>query len=399
MSHEQRTQVRKRTSDRVDAVAPAGFAKFLNLLHAMSDEGQSVISLGVGEPDYRTPWHICEAATDAFRRGYTGYTPSAGFPELRRAVADDLERRYGIKYDPETEILVTVGTSEAIDLAFRSTVDPGDEVVVPDPYYICYPTCVDLAQGVLVTVPTSAEKGFKLQAADVAEYVSPRTKVMLFGYPANPTGTEMHRDELARLAQVVEEKDLLVISDEIYSRLTYGVEHTCFAALPGMKERTILLDGFSKRFAMTGWRLGYAAGPADVISAMGKIHQYTMLSPPSATQMAGIQALRGGEEDVLTMVAEYDRRRNVIVKGLNDIGLTCHIPEGAFYVFPSVRKTGLNSEEFTERLLLEERVVVLPGNLFGSQGEGHIRCCYATALPHIEEALERMRRFVAAHSA
>jgi aminotransferase len=398
MGDAQRTQIRKRTSQRVDAVSATGFAKFLSLLHTISSEGQSVISLGVGEPDYRTPWHICEAAVEAFRQGYTGYTPSAGFPELRRAVAEDMESRYGVAYDPDTEILITVGSSEAIDLAFRAMLDPGDEVVVPDPYYICYPTCVELTGGVLVPVPTSAENGFKLQAADIEAYIAPRTKVLLFGYPANPTGTEMHRDELAPLARVVEQNDLLVVSDEIYSRLTYGVEHTCFASLPGMKERTILLDGFSKRYAMTGWRLGYAAGPADLIAAMGRIHQYTMLSPPSATQMAGLQALRAGEEDVRRMVAEYDRRRRVIVNGLNDIGLTCHEPEGAFYAFPSVRRTGMGSEEFTERLLLEERVVVLPGNLFGQRGEGHVRCCYATALPHIDEALARMGRFVAAHS-
>lgn len=231
MGDAQRTQIRKRTSQRVDAVSATGFAKFLSLLHTISGEGQSVISLGVGEPDYRTPWHICEAAVEAFRQGYTGYTPSAGFPELRRAVAEDMESRYGVAYDPDSEVLITVGSSEAIDLAFRAMLDPGDEVVVPDPYYICYPTCVELTGGVLVPVPTSAESGFKLQALDIEAYITPRTKALLFGYPANPTGTEMHRDELARLARVVEQNDLLVVSDEIYSRLTYGVEHTCFASL------------------------------------------------------------------------------------------------------------------------------------------------------------------------
>jgi len=392
MANERITRQRKRTSARVEQVSDVGFAKFLNLFHSVGKEG--LISLSVGEPDFATPWHICEAGIEALKQGITGYTPTAGFPELRQAIAQHLERRYGIRYDPETEIVITVGSSQAMDLAFRTILDPGDEVIMPDPYYVCYPSCIYLAHGVPVPVPTTPENGFKLGAEQIEASITPRTKVLLIGYPANPTGTEMGREELADIARVVEKHDLLVISDEIYSRLTYGVEHTCFATLPGMKERTILLDGFSKAYAMTGWRLGYAAGPSELIAAISKVHQHTMLSPPSMAQMAAVEALQSGEEDVKRMVAEYDQRRKVIVSGLNQMGLTCHEPKGAFYAFPSIQATGLSSEEFTEKLLLEEKVVVMPGNLFGQQGEGFVRCCYATALSDIEEALRRMARFV-----
>jgi aminotransferase len=377
----------------VDSVSDVGFAKFLNLFHSVGKEG--IISLGVGEPDFNTPWHICRAGLEAMKKGQTKYTPTAGFTELRQAVGRHLEGRYGISYDPETEVVITVGSSQAMDLAFRTILDPGDEVIMPDPYYVCYPSCISLAGGIPVTVPTRADNDFRLEPDQIEARITPRTKVMLFGYPSNPTGTEMTRDDLARIAGVAERHDLLVISDEIYSRLTYGVEHTCFASLPGMKERTILLDGFSKAYAMTGWRLGFATGPAEIMAAINKVHQHTMLSPSSVAQMAALQALKSGENDVQHMVAEYDRRRKVIVSGLNRIGLACHEPKGAFYAFPSVRATGLTSEEFTEKLLLEEKVVVMPGNLFGPGGEGFVRCCYATALPDIEEALKRMARFVA----
>jgi len=393
MSDERITRVKKRTSQRVDLVSDVGFAKFLSLFHSL----EGGISLGVGEPDFTTPWHICEAALDALKKGITRYTPSAGFAELRHAVAQNLESRYGIRYDPETEIVITVGSSQAMDLAFRTVLDPGDEVIMPDPYYVCYPSCIVLAHGVPVTVPTRPENEFKLEAAQIEARITPRTKVILFGYPTNPTGTEMSREELAEVAKVAEKHDLLVISDEIYSQLTYGVEHACFPSLPGMKERTILLDGFSKTYAMTGWRLGYAAGPVELIAAITKIHQHTMLSPSSMAQMAALEALKNGEDDIKRMLAEYDQRRKVIVQGLNQIGLTCHEPKGAFYAFPSVQVTGMTSEEFTEKLLLEEKVVVMPGNLFGQQGEGFVRCCYATALSDIEEALRRMARFVKHH--
>ena len=385
----------KRTAQRVDSVSEGGFARFLSIAHSLA--GQGLISLSVGEPDFKTPRHICDAAFEAMKKGFTGYTPTSGYPELRQAVAGYLEKRYGVRYNPDTEIIITVGSSQAMDLAFRATVDPGDEVITPDPYYLCYPSCISLAHGVPVTVATHGNDGFKLRPDELEARVTPKTKVVLFGYPANPTGTEMGRDELAEIGKVATKHDLLVISDEIYSRLTYGIEHTCFASLPGMKERTILLDGFSKTYAMTGWRLGFAAGPADIIAAMAKIHQHTMLSPSSIAQYAAIEALKTGEDDIRKMVAEYDKRRKVLIKGLNDIGLTCHEPKGAFYAFPSVKITGLTSEEFAEKLLREEKVLILPGSLFGRQGEGFVRICYAYSLDHIEEALVRLARFVARH--
>jgi len=386
---------RKRTSRQVDMVSDVGFAKFLKLFHTASPGG--VISLGVGEPDFRTPGHICEAAFGAIREGHTKYTPSNGFAELRQAIAQHLKDRYGVEYDPETEIMTTVGSSQAMDLTLRAILDPGDEVIIPDPYYICYPPCITMAHGVPVPVPTNFETEFKLEAAQVEAGITARTKVILFGYPSNPTGTEMSREDLLEIAGVVKKHNLLVISDEIYSRLTYEVEHTCFPSLPEMKERTVLLSGFSKSYAMTGWRLGYAAGPADIIAAIGKIHQHTMLSPPSMAQIAAIEALKNGEDDVAQMVAEYNRRRQVIIRGLNQMGLKCHQPQGAFYAFPSIRNTGMTSGEFTEKLLSEEGVVVMPGSLFGRQGDGFVRCSYATAISEIEEALKRMARFVARH--
>ncbi len=392
MSGERIDRIGKRTSHQIDLVSDVGFGKFLNLLHSASPGG--AISLGVGEPNFTTPWHICEAAFDALKAGYTGYTPSAGFIELRCAVAQDIESRYGVRYDPETEVVITVGSSQAMDLALRAILEPGDEVIIPDPYYVCYPPCITLAHGIPIPVPTSYENEFKLEAAQVEAQITNRTKAILFGYPANPTGTEMSRADFEEIASIVTKHNLLVISDEIYSRLTYGVEHTCFPSLPGMKECTILLAGFSKTYAMTGWRLGYAAGPADLIAAMSKIHQHTMLSPSSMAQMAAIEALKNGEDDVKQMVAEYDQRRKVLVQGLNKIGLECHEPRGAFYVFPSVQATGMTSEKFTESLLSEAAVVVMPGNLLGKRGEGFVRCSYATAMSDIEEALRRIAYFV-----
>ncbi len=398
MFDERDIKLKKRTSHRADSVSDVGFGKFLNLLHSLSLEGVDFISLGVGEPDFKTPWHICEAGFDALKEGYTGYTPSTGYTELRQAVAQHLERRYGVRYDPDTEIIITVGASQAMDLAFRGILDPGDEVLMPDPYYVCYPSCITLSHGIPVPVPTRFENEFKLEAAQIEMHITSSTKAILFGYPSNPTGTEISRGELVKIANVALKHNLLVISDEIYSRLTYGVEHTCFSSLPGMQERTILLDGFSKAYAMTGWRLGYAAGPADLIAVMSKIHQHTMLSPSSMAQKAALEALKNGEVDIKRMVAEYDQRRKVMLQGINKIGLECHEPKGAFYVFPSVQATGMTSEEFTEKLLLEEKVVVMPGNLFGQQGEGFVRCCYAASMSNIEEALRRMARFVARYS-
>jgi aminotransferase len=377
-------------SERTNRLSPSGIRKFFDLLASMD----GVISLGVGEPDYATPWHISEAAVKSLEKGYTMYTSNSGIPELREETARYLKERYGVEYDPYGEILITVGVSEALDLAMRAIVDPGDEVIMPDPHYVAYDSCVILAGGEPVFVPTSQKTGFEVEAADIEACINDRTKAILLGYPANPTGAVMSRDRLLGVAGVAKKHNLLVISDEIYARLVYGVEHTCFAGLPGMRDSTILLGGFSKAYAMTGWRVGYAAAPREIIAAMTKIHQYTIMSAPTMAQVAAIEALKTGESDVLAMVKDYDRRRKVIVQGLCDIGLSCFEPRGAFYAFPSIAVTGLSSEEFSEKLLVEEKVAVVPGSAFGECGEGYVRCCYATSLNEIEEALERMGRFV-----
>jgi len=358
---------------------------------------EGVISLGVGEPDFATPWHIREAAIHSLEKGYTMYTSNSGLLELRQELVRYLRAAYHLDYDPYGELLITNGVSEGLDLAMRAILDPGDEVILPDPCYVSYPPCVLFSGGVPVPVPTNPENYFKLDASDIEARITDQTKAILIGYPANPTGAVMSREELAQIADVARQHNLLVISDEIYSRLVYETWHTCFASLPEMKERTILLGGFSKAYAMTGWRIGYAAANAEIIGAMTKIHQYTALCSPIMGQMAAIEALNSGEEEVERMVKEYDQRRRVIVNGLNEIGLACFEPRGAFYAFPSIRVTGLSSEEFAERLLLEERVAVIPGSAFGQCGEGHVRCCYATSLGDIEEALRRMGRFVERH--
>jgi aminotransferase len=377
-------------SQKVHSISPSGIRKFFDLLSSV----EGVISLGVGEPDFVTPWHIREAATDSLEKGYTMYTSNYGMLELRQELAKYLEHHYGISYQPEREILVTVGVSEGLDLAVRAILNPGDEVIIPDPWYVSYPPCVILAGGTPVFVPLSKQNNFVLKAEDVEPLINKQTKAILIGYPSNPTGAVMSREELAEIAKLAQKYNLLVISDEIYARLVYGVEHTCFASLPGVKEQTILLGGFSKAFAMTGWRIGYIAANPQLIEAMLKIHQYTMLCVPTMSQMAGIEALRSGEDDVAKMVKEYDRRRRFIVRKLNEIGLPCFEPKGAFYAFPSIEATGMSSEEFAERLLMEEQVAVVPGSAFGQCGEGFVRCCYATSLASIEEALKRMERFV-----
>jgi len=380
-------------SKRVRDISPSGIRKFFDLLASM----ESVISLGVGEPDFVTPWNIREAGIYSLEKGYTSYTSNYGLLELREELARDLKTRYGLDYDPRSELLITVGVSEGVDLAMRAILDPGDEILVHDPGYVSYMPCTILAGGVFVPVPTTIEDDFKVKAKDIERRITPRTKAILLGYPNNPTGAVMDGEELVKIAEVVKRHNLLVISDEVYDRLVYGVEHTCFASLPGMKERTILLSGFSKAYAMTGWRIGYAAAREEIIEAMVKIHQYTMLCAPIMGQMAAIEALKTGGTQVEEMVAEYDKRRRIMVQGLNDIGLTCFEPRGAFYTFPSIKSTGLSSEDFAERLLLEDKVAVVPGSTFGQCGEGHVRCCYATSLADIEEALERMGRFVKRH--
>ena len=382
--------VRTVLSQRVRSIPPSGIRKFFDLIATMD----GVISLGVGEPDFVTPWHIREAAIYSLERGYTMYTSNYGLLDLRQRLAEDLRRRFGVEYNPRTELLITVGVSEGLDLAFRALLDPGDEVIVPDPGYVSYRPGTVLAGGEVVPVPTSLANDFRVQAADIEARISPRTKVILVGYPSNPTGAVLARAELQAILDVAQRYDLLVISDEIYERLVYDGEHTCFASLPGARERTVLLGGFSKSYAMTGWRIGWAAAPAEIIEGMMKIHQYSALCPPIMGQKAALEALCNGEQQVRAMVREYDRRRRVIVQGLNEIGLPTFEPQGAFYAFPSVAETGLNDEEFAERLLLEEKVAVVPGSAFGEGGRGHIRCCYATSMDNINEALRRMRRFL-----
>jgi aminotransferase len=380
-------------SRRASRLSPSGIRKFFDLLASMN----GVISLGVGEPDYATPWHISEAAVKSLEKGYTMYTSNSGMPELRQETARCLQERYGIQYNPFGEILITVGVSEALDLTMRAILDPGDEVIMPDPHYVAYDSCVILAGGRPVMVPTGEKDNFEINANDVEARITKKTKAILIGYPANPTGAVMGREKLLALADVARRHELMVVSDEIYARLVYGVEHTCFAGLPGVKDNTVLLGGFSKAYAMTGWRIGYAAAPGDIIAAMTKIHQYTIMSAPTMAQVAAIEALRTGESSVQEMVDDYNRRRLLIVRGLCEIGLDCFEPKGAFYAFPSIAVTGMTSEEFSEKLLIEEKVAVVPGSAFGECGEGYVRCCYATSLAEIEEALTRMRRFVAKH--
>jgi aminotransferase len=377
-------------AQRVRRVKPSGIRRFFDIAATMKD----VISLGVGEPDFVTPRHICEAAIASINAGETHYTSNYGTLALREAIAGELHARYGLDYDPKTEIMATVGVSEALDDALRALVDPGDEVLVADPGYVAYEAGIIFAGGVPVPVPTRAENGFEPLAADYAALATPRTKAILLGSPNNPTGAVISREQLEGIAQLARERDLVVLSDEIYSRLVYGTEHASIASLPGMWERTVTLNGFSKAYAMTGWRIGYAAAPAHILEAMLKVHQYAIMCAPTDAQAAALEALRHGEDDVQAMVAEYTRRRTLMVDGFNGMGLTCHAPKGAFYAFPNITSTGLSADEFTEKLIQEEHVAVVPGDAFGEAGAGHIRCAYCTAYEKIEEALTRIARFV-----
>ena len=390
MSTNQKTR-QHRISERANRLSPSGIRKFFDLLASID----GVISLGVGEPDYVTPWHIREAAIQSLEKGVTMYTSNSGMPELRQELSRYLRDHHGVRYSQDGEILITVGVSEALDLAMRAILNPGDEVIIPDPSFVAYDACVVMAGGEPVMVPTYEKDAFELSAAAVEERITDRTRAILIGYPANPTGAVMPREKLLEIAEVAKRHGLLVVSDEIYAQLVYGAEHTCFSTLPAMRENTILLGGFSKAFAMTGWRIGYACGPKEIIAAMTKIHQYTMMCAPTMGQVAAIEALKAGDSDTMEMVSDYNRRRRVIVKGLSDIGLPCFEPKGAFYAFPSIKRTGMNSEDFAEKLLTEEKVAVVPGSAFGKCGEGYVRCCYATSLAEIEEALARIKRFVA----
>ncbi|HAP93233.1 MAG TPA: pyridoxal phosphate-dependent aminotransferase [Desulfotomaculum sp.] len=376
----------------VRSIPWSGIRKFFDLV----TETPGVISLGVGEPDFVTPWHIREACIYSLEKGYTMYTSNYGLLELRQAIARDLQSTRRLIYNPENEILITVGVSEGLDLAMRALVCPGDEVLVPEPSYVSYAPCVVLSGGRVVSLPSTMDSGFRISAEQVAASITPRTKILLLCYPNNPTGTVMDRQTLLEIAEVVRDRNLLVISDEIYDKLTYVGEHTCIATLPGMKERTVLLNGFSKTYAMTGWRVGYAAGNADFIGAMTKIHQYTMLCAPITAQMAAVEALQNGGPAMMHMVQEYNRRRLLVIHAFRDMGLPCFEPGGAFYAFPEISGTGLSSEEFARHLLQEEKVAVVPGNAFGSSGEGFVRCSYTTSVESLSEAFRRMARFVKA---
>jgi aminotransferase len=394
---EQRAPLADRAlAERVRAVPPSGIRRFFDILATMDD----VISLGVGEPDFDTPPQIVEAGVRSLRGGRTHYTSNYGTIELRRALADHLQRRYGVSYDPARELLITVGASEAVDLALRATCDPGDEVVLHEPSYVSYVPSVVFAGGVVRHVATRLEDDFALDPEEVEKAITPRTKALFLGYPCNPTGAVLPDDVQDELARIAERHDLLVYSDEIYDRLAYGsYRHRAFCSLPGMRDRTILAGGFSKAYAMTGWRVGYLAAPAAMLEGILKVHQYGIMSAPTTAQDAALVALTAGEKDVERMLAEYDRRRRMFVDGLNKFALRTFEPRGAFYAFPQISSTGMDSETFAQRLLVEERVAVVPGNAFGPSGEGHVRACYATSYEQLEEALERIGRFVERHRA
>jgi aminotransferase len=377
-------------SARVNGVPPSGIRKFFDIAATM----KNVISLGIGEPDFVTPAPIVDAGIESLRSGHTSYTSNSGILELREGLSRQINKLYDVKYDAESELLITVGVSEALLLALMAVLEPGDEVIVPEPCFVAYQPTVVFGGGVPVAVPTYVSQDFQVTVDDLERARTSRTKAVLLGYPNNPTGAVLERQRLAEIAEWAETNDLLVVSDEIYDRLVYGIEHTCFSSLPGMRERTILLGGFSKSYAMTGWRIGYAAAPPALLAAMRKIHQYAIMSAPTTGQEAGIEALRSGESYVEAMRQEYDRRRRTIVDGFNRLGLDCFEPKGAFYAFPSIQSTGLSDEEFSERLLMEEKVAMVPGSAFGKSGAGHVRASYATSLANIEEALNRIESFL-----
>ncbi|MDD5136825.1 MAG: aminotransferase class I/II-fold pyridoxal phosphate-dependent enzyme [Candidatus Omnitrophica bacterium] len=379
-----------RISKLVQQIPPSGIRVFFDLVMGMKD----VISLGVGEPDFVTPWNIREKAIFSLEEGYTSYTSNKGIPELRNEISRYLKRKYGLDYDPEDEILVTVGVSEGYDLAIRAITDKGDKILVQEPTYVSYAPVVTICGGRAVRIKTEPSGGFKITPKDITRACDKKTRAIVLNYPNNPTGNSYSRKELKSIADVIKKKNLIMVSDEIYCDLTYDFDHTPFPSLPGMKERTIYLNGFSKAFAMTGWRIGYACGPKDVIAAMTKIHQYTMMCVPIISQMAAVEALKNGERSVEEMKREYRRRREFVITRLNEIGLSCHKPEGAFYAFPSIRKTGLSSLEFANRLLKQEKVAVVPGTAFGESGEGYVRISYATSFDKLKEALERIGRFI-----
>ncbi|WP_097004674.1 aminotransferase class I/II-fold pyridoxal phosphate-dependent enzyme [Lacrimispora amygdalina] len=382
--------MRNPLSDRITGIPSSGIRKFFDIVSEMKD----AISLGVGEPDFDTPWHIREEGIYSLEKGRTFYTSNAGLKELKTEICSYLSRRFEVTYDPDHEVMVTVGGSEAIDIALRAMLDPGDEVLIPQPSYVSYVPCTILANGVPVIIDLEAKDQFKLTKEKLLEKITPKTKVLILPFPNNPTGAVMNADELKEIAEIILEKDLFVISDEIYAELTYGGEHTTIAAFPGMKDRTVLINGFSKSYAMTGWRLGYAAAPRLILEQMLKIHQFAIMCAPTTSQYAAVAALRDGDKDVGVMRESYNQRRRYLMHAFQEMGLECFEPNGAFYTFPSIKRFGMTSDEFATRLLMEEKVAVVPGTAFGDCGEGYLRISYAYSLKSLKEALSRMERFI-----
>jgi len=386
--------VRSFVNRHVAALPPSGIRKFFDLV----SQSKGIISLGVGEPDFTTPWHIREAAIYSLEKGKTAYTSNWGMPDLREAVSRHLEDWQGLKYDPAKEILITVGAAEGVDLAMRAVLEPGDEILICEPCFVSYVPCAKMAGAHVVTVPLRAEDDFKLTPALLRQYLTPKTKALFISYPSNPTGAVMTKAELEEIAKIAIEADILVITDEIYGEMTYGGEHYSIARFPGMQERTILLNGMSKAYAMTGWRIGYACGPDEIIGQMMKIHQFAIMCAPTVGQIAALEALKNGKPERDKMIQEYDRRRKVMYKGFTEMGLPCFEPRGAFYIFPSIEPTGMNEEEFAMKLLEEEKVAVVPGSAFGESGKGHVRCSYASSMENLQESLRRIGKFVERHS-
>ena len=377
-------------SQRIQKIPPSGIRKYFDLLEGM----EGGISLGVGEPDFQTPWHIRDAGIYSLEKGFTKYTPNAGLSDLRREISRYLKRRFDLEYAPIGQILVTVGGSEGLDLCFRCMLEPGDEVIIPTPSFVCYGPLVSMIHGVPVYVETKAENEFRLTPEELRSAITPRTKAVVLPFPNNPTGGIMGKADLEALAEVLRGTDIMVISDEIYAELTYGQHHVSMANIPDMYERTIVVNGFSKAYSMTGWRMGYVCGPKEIIAAMTKLHQYGIMSAPTTSQYAAIEAVRNGDHDIEAMRDEYDGRRRFLVDGFRKLGLDCFEPRGAFYTFPCIKSTGLTSEEFCDRFLAEEKVAVIPGSAFGPGGEGYVRACYAASMKNLDEALKRLERFL-----
>lgn len=377
-------------SRRVQDIKPSGIRKFFDILETMTD----AISLGVGEPDFQTPWHIRDAGIYSLEKGFTKYTSNAGMTDLRREITRYLERRFQLSYDPDSQVLVTVGGSEAIDLAIRCITNPGDEILVPEPSFVCYGPIAELASGVPVPIPLTADNEFRLSPEQLEAVITEKTKALVLPYPSNPTGGIMEREDLEAIAPIIKKHGIIVISDEIYAELTYGQHHVSMANIPEMYEQTLVVNGMSKSYSMTGWRLGYVCGPAALISQMTKIHQYAIMSAPTTSQYAAVEALKNGDEDIERMKEEYDGRRRYLVDGLRKLGLSCFEPKGAFYVFPCIRSTGLSSEDFCEQLLVQQKVACIAGNAFGESGEGFVRMCYAASMQDLEEALRRIGLFL-----